>query len=121
VVSKSFLWQKLTYEYQREMLDQEGLINAILVKGRINEHSFDDIPYAHMVMLDMDLMKPTKIAYEALKDKIVPGGFLFLHDAVPPEHLPLLHNYVYKEIVPDPKWELMYEDPVMVLTELRRR
>jgi hypothetical protein len=39
------------------------------------------------------------------------GGFLFLHDAVPGDHLPLLHHFIYKEVVPDPMWELEGEFP----------
>lgn len=111
----------LSYEYQRTVLDQEGLVNAILVKGRINEHSFDDIKKAHFAILDLDLIKPTKIAYEAVKDRIVRGGYLFFHDAIPFNHLPLIHQFVYGEVIPDGRWELVIEDENGLLTGLKRK
>jgi hypothetical protein len=110
----------LRYDYQRKILDDEGLTNAILVKGRINEHSFDDIKYAHMAMLDMDLVKPTMVAYHALKDKIITGGYMLFHDALPADHLPLIHNFVYSEVVKDKRWLIEGEYPNAYLTVLRR-
>lgn len=112
---------RLRYDYQRKILDEQGLDNAILVKGRVNEHSFDDIKEAHMVMLDMDLAKPTKIAYYAIRGKIPSGGYLFLHDALPAEHLPLLHNFVYDEILKDNIWIIEDEKPEQLLLILKRR
>lgn len=97
---------KLSYDYQRKILDDLGLTNAHLVKGRVNKHSFDDIKKVHLAMLDMDLVKPTKVAYHALKDKIVSGGFMMFHDAYPPEHLPLLYDFVKNEVITDERWRL---------------
>ena len=100
---------KLSYEYQRIILDEEGLDNVILVKGRVNKHSFDDIEKVHFAIFDMDLVKPTKIAYEALKDKFVKGAYLFLHDALPKDNLVHLSKYIYDEVVPDKRWEMFGE------------
>lgn len=111
----------LSYEYQRAVLDEEGLDNAILVKGRINEHSFDDIDRIHFAMIDLDLIKPTVVAYNAIKDKFVKGGYLFLHDALPEDHLPMIHEFVYKEIIPSGLWEVIIEDKKALLTGLRRK
>uniref|UniRef100_A0A6M3J0N6 Putative methyltransferase n=1 Tax=viral metagenome TaxID=1070528 RepID=A0A6M3J0N6_9ZZZZ len=111
----------LNYEYQREILDEEGLDNAILVKGRLNENSFDDIEKAHFVLMDLDMVNPSKIAYKAIKDKIVPGGFLFMHDIYPPHNLPHLHKWAYKEVVPDPMWVLEGEFLHSYLAILRRK
>ena len=110
----------LDYDYQRRILDENGLDNAVLVKGRVNKHSFDDIEEAHLVMIDLDMVNPTKIVYEALKDKIVFGGYLLFHDTVPADHLPLLHNYVYKEVMKDKKWKFHADYPKSYLTILQR-
>jgi hypothetical protein len=112
--------KKLAYSYQRKALDEEGLTNAILVKGRINEHSFDDIKEFHMALLDLDLIKPTVIAYNALKDKAVTGGYLLFHDALPEDHLPLIHKFVYNEVLKDPNWIVKGEYPHAYLTILKR-
>ena len=101
--------EMLTYEYQRKVLDEEGLSNAILVKGRLNEHSFDDIKKAHLVMLDLDLIKPTILAYDALKDKIVKGGYLMTHDSFPADHLPLIYDFVHNVIAKDGRWMIVGE------------
>ena len=111
---------KLSYEYQRIILDEEGLDNVFLVKGRINEHSFDNIERVHLAMLDLDLVKSTQIAYEALKDKIVKGGYLFIHDAVPKDNLVHLNKYVYDEIVPDKRWEVFGAYPNNFVLVLQR-
>lgn len=111
----------LSYEFQRAVLDDLGLSNAILVKGRINEHSFDDIERIHFAMLDLDLIKPTRVAYEAIKDKFVSGGFLFIHDAFPDTHLPMINDFVYNEVIPSGKWELFIEDSKALLVGLKRK
>lgn len=112
---------KLSYEYQRIILDEEGLDNVILVKGRIHEHSFDDIERVHFALFDLDLVQSTRIAYEALKDKIVKNGYLFIHDALPKDNLVHLNKYVYNEIVPDKRWKMFGEFPndfVLVLQKV---
>jgi hypothetical protein len=116
---KQFGTDELSYEYQRKVLDEQGLDNAILKKGLVNEHSFDDIPYAHFVMLDMDLVEPTRIAYEALKDKVKPTCCLYIHDAL--TSIPHLHEYVYNEIVPDGRWTIVSETPENFLLILKRK
>jgi len=112
--------EALAYEYQRRILDEQGLDNAILVKGRINEHSFDDIKKIHFAMIDLDLIKPTKIAYEAIKDKIVIGGYLLMHDALPEDHLPMINVFVYKQVLAENRWKVVAESPQGNLTALER-
>ena len=110
----------LSYEYQRRVLDEDGLDNAILVKGRVNKHSFDDIEKIHFAILDLDLIKPTKIAYEAIKDKIVVGGYLFMHDALPEDHLPMINAFVYRQILAENRWKVIAESLPGLLTVLER-
>lgn len=111
----------LSYDYQRAVLDLEGLSNAILVKGRINEDSFNAIDRIHFAMLDLDLIKPTITAYEAIKDKIVPQGYVFFHDALPPQHLPYINEFVYNKVIPSGLWEVIIEDSGALLTGLRKK
>jgi len=113
--------EKLGYDYQRRVLDNQGLGNAILVKGRVNKHSFDDIEKAHLIMFDMDLIKPTIVAYNALKNKIVRGGYLFFHDALPPNHLPLICKFVYDEVLKDKTLEVDREFISSHLTILEKK
>ncbi len=112
---------RLSYDYQRRVLDEEGLENAILVKGRINEHSFDDIERIHLAMIDLDLIKPTITAYNAIKDKFVPCSYLFLHDALPSDHLPKIYDFVYNTILKDGRWSIAYELPLGNVTILKRK
>jgi len=71
--------EKLSIEYQRKAL--EKLSNTTLIKGEVHKDSCKDIPKIHLAFLDMDILKSMKEGYAAVKDKIVPGGYLFLHDA----------------------------------------
>ena len=111
---------KLSIDYQRVILEEEGIDNVTLVKGRVNEHSFDDIEKVHFAILDLDLVESTRIAYNALKDKIVKGGYLFIHDALPVDNLVHLNKYVYDEIVPDKRWEIFGEFPNKFVLVLQR-
>jgi hypothetical protein len=117
---KQFSKEKLAYKYQRQRLDNGGLTNAILVKGRINKHSFDMIDKIHFAIIDLDLIVPTRIAYEAIKDKIVVGGYLFMHDALPPDHLPMIHSLVYHQILAEGRWKIVKESNSGNLTALER-
>ena len=112
---------RLKYDYQREVLDRQMLDNANLVKGRINKNSFDNIKTIHLAMLDLDMIGPTRIAYNAIKDKFVPGGYLLMHDALPPDHLPKIHNFAYNEVLKDGLWRIMFEVPEGHLTVFKRK
>lgn len=112
--------EKLAIEYQEQVLKDEGLTNAHLIKGRVHEHSFDFLGPIHLAMLDMDLIKPTRLAYEGIKDKIVEGGYLFFHDAYPPTHLPYLYHFVHDEVLKDGRWTLERDEINGYLTVLKR-
>ena len=100
---------RLAYDYQRKVLDDQLLTNAILVKGRVNKHSFDNIKKIHFAMLDLDFDKPMTTAYHAIKDKFVPGGYLMLHDTLPPDHLPKICHLAYNVIAKDGRWSIIKE------------
>lgn len=100
--------KKLAYDYQRKILDKQGLDNAILTKGEVKANSCEDLPYIHLAFLDMDLIASMKTGYEAVKDKVCQTGFLFMHDAVPSAHLPKINDWVFKELIPSSldTWDL---------------
>ena len=116
---KLFGLERLDYGYQRKILDKQGLDNAILVKGRINEHSFDDIEKIHMAMIDLDLIKSTKVVYEAIKDKVVKNGYLLMHDTMP-DCLPLIYKYLHEVVLEDGRWMIDLEVPKGYLTVLKK-
>lgn len=102
--------EMLTYEYQRSVLDSEGLSNVILHKGLINKDSLNEINYLNYALLDMDLLVSMKTGYEIVKDKIVKGGFLCLHDCNPKNHIEGLWEF-YEEILNSGNWkEIMHCD-----------
>lgn len=96
---KIFGRDKLSYEYQRKEFDKQGLDNVTLVKGLVTRHSCDNIPYLNYAFLDMDIYESMKEGYLAVKDKILPGFVMFLHDVTPPNHIPRLFHFLYDEIL----------------------
>jgi len=100
---------RLTYEFQRRILDNAGLDNAILVKELVTEETAKDLKEIHLAFLDMDMDKSMRDGFNAVKDKIVKGGYLLLHDAMPEWHLPKVHK-LYLEIAQMEDWELISND-----------
>lgn len=111
--------KRYTYKFQRDMLDKAGCTNAILVKGLVNDRSCDQIPKIHLAFLDMDMESSMRSGYGAVKDKVVKGGYLLLHDAVPDFHLPKV-NAFYKEIAQDTRWKVISEDEGTYIVVLER-
>lgn len=103
--------EHLAYDYIRGELDKEGLDNVILKKGLINESSLKDIPYLNYALLDMDIHESMKTGYELVRQKVVKGGYLLLHDVIPPTHLPKLNDLYLNTILKDPevKWKVVRE------------
>ena len=98
---------ELSYEYQKEELDRQGLDNVILRKGLITKHSCDAISYLNYALLDLDMLASMKMAYEAVKDKITKDGYLFFHDVIPKDHLPELNKWFFEEIMQSGLWEII--------------
>lgn len=117
---KVFGTQALSYEFQRNQLDTEGLDNVILVKGLITKDSCKDLEVIHYALLDMDIVESMKIGYEAVIDKLAVGGQLFIHDALPDFHLPKINKW-YEEIVKkDTRLKVIGEWPMNFLVGLER-
>jgi len=113
----NFGHHKLTYKYQRSELDRQGLSNVILVKGLITGASCASLPFLHYCLLDLDLLISMEFGYAAVRDKIVDGGYLCLHDVLSGV-LPGLVPW-YAEIKKD--WEVIFEGEKEDLAVLRRK
>lgn len=99
-------------DYQRGVLDEAGLDNVILVKGEVNKHSCDEIVNIHYALMDMDMILSMKNGYSALKDKIVKGGYLCLHDVLPAPHLGgYIYGWWYNEVLGEGEWKVVGEYP----------
>lgn len=110
----------LSYDEQRVELDRQGLSNVILRKGRISNKSIEGIQYLNYVLLDMDLIVSMVQGYQLVKDLLVPGSYLCLHDVVPRGHLFGLWG-MYQEIMASGDYDLVGEWPVNYLVILRKR
>jgi hypothetical protein len=120
--SEEYGTDNLSEEYQRGVLDELGLDNVILKKGLVHEKSLEEIPHLHFAFLDMDIYESMKIGYQAVRDLVLPGHALFIHDAIPSGHIPRVHSLVFDEILNDNNmWELVetWEPSFMVC--LKRR
>jgi len=104
---QDFPCDELNYEYQRAELDRQGLDNVILRKGLIDEFSCKGIPYLNYALLDLDILASMKIGYCAVKNKIVKDGYLFFHDVIPSNHLPLLENWFLNEVMQSGLWKII--------------
>jgi hypothetical protein len=106
--------EALTYEYQRAELDRQGLHNVILVKGMVDDTtSISYIPRLHYCLLDLDYPLSMWQAYNLVKNKMVPGGYLCLHDVIPPGHIPGC-NEVYQRILAEDLFAVHLEHPAPV-------
>ena len=59
----------------------------------------------------MDLNASMRSGYLAVADKLVPGGFLAMHDVVPPGHIPGNYEIFYEEFMEPGKWEEVCREP----------
>lgn len=91
---------KLALEYQEQQLKDQGLDNAILVKGEVHKDSCKDIPHLHYAFLDMDIPESMRQGYSAVKDKIVKHGYLLLHDT---QNIPGLTEWRDNEVLGEDK------------------
>ncbi|HUW47411.1 MAG TPA: hypothetical protein VMW36_01535 [Patescibacteria group bacterium] len=83
-----------------------GIHNYELIAGEVHENSISDsVENLHYVLLDLDLIEPMKVSYENIKDKMVKGGFICVHDVLPADHLPLIHEWWYNEVMPTGRYK----------------
>ncbi len=110
-----------SYEYIRKNLDAQLLDNVHLVKGLVTgKTDISFIPHLNYVLLDMDFPLSMRNGYTLVKDKIVSGGYLCLHDVVPHGHIAGLYE-LYREIMESGMWELVSENHQTLLAVLRKK
>lgn len=107
--SEEYGTEAIKYDYIRERLDESGLSNVILVKGLVTEKTdVSFLPHLNYCLIDLDFPLSNRQAFELVKDKIVRGGYLLLHDCVPSDHIPGCYQ-VYQDILKTGKFELVGE------------
>lgn len=108
-------------EYIQSELDRQGLSNVILVKGLVTaDIDVSFIPYLNYCLLDLDFPLSMLEAYYLVKDKILHGGYLLLHDVIPAGHI-VGCNEIYKRILEDNIWEIVEEKENCLLVILKRK
>lgn len=101
--------EEYSESYIRRCLDNQGLTNVHLVKGLVDETtSIDHLPDFHYCLLDFDFPIAMQNAYKLVKDKIVKGGYLCLHDVIPKGHINGLYE-IYQQALKD--FKLVEECP----------
>ena len=114
-------YDDLSYEHIREELDKQELSNVILVKGLITEKTdLSFISELHYAFLDLDFPLSMWNAYNLVKDKVIPGGYLCLHDVIPHGHIPGCFEY-YQEMLSDGLFEVIIEHPESYIVILRKK
>jgi hypothetical protein len=113
--------EKYTYEYIRQDLDDQGLTNVNLVKGLVTDQTdVSFIPKLHYILLDMDFPQAQWDGYNLVKNLIVPGGYLCLHDMIPPHHMP--GNYPkYQAMLAEGLFDVIIENPSTLTVVLKKK
>lgn len=101
-------------------LDKQNLNNVILQKGIIDDNFTAPIKYLNYCLIDLDIPISMENAYKSVKDKIIKGGYLCLHDVVPKNHINGLFEW-YKNILENDGYELVNEYPKSYLAILKKK
>lgn len=117
---KQFGEDKLSFEYQREELNKQGLDNVFLIRGMVTKESGEHLSKIHYCLLDMDMLQSMQSGYAAVENLIVLGGYLCLHDVVGHKLLPELHEWYEQMVKTDKKWEIILERKPEYLAILKR-
>ena len=71
--------------------------------------NIDFIPELHYVLIDMDFPIAQWNGYNLVKNKIVRGGYLCLHDMIPKGHIHGCHER-YQQILKENMFKIILED-----------
>ena len=105
----------------QQELDSLGLSNVKLVKGLVTDQTdISFIPKLHYVLLDMDFPQAQWDGYNHVKNKIVKGGYLCLHDMVKPGHIHGCYEK-YLDILNEGLFEIVEERPDPELLAVLRK
>ena len=119
--NKEYGTTRLGLDYIQSELDASNITNVILVKGLITENTnIDFINELHYAFLDLDIPLSMKNGYELIKNKIVKGGYLCLHDCIPNGHIFGCYE-IYQEILKENLFEIEKEIPESYLVILKKK
>lgn len=119
--SEEYGTESIKYNYIREKLDEQGLVNAILIKGLVtDETDVSFIEKLHYCFIDLDFPLSNKQAFDLVKDKISKGGYLLLHDCVPKGHIHGCYE-VYQSIMETGLFDLIGEYNPEYLVIMKRK
>lgn len=111
---------QLSIEYIRQELNKEGLNNVHLVKGLVSSDTdVSFIPYLNYCLIDLDYPQSMTDAWNLVKNKIVSGGYLCLHDVVPNGHIKGLWER-YQSMLSENLYELVEEVNNSYISVLRK-
>jgi hypothetical protein len=111
----------IKYDYIRKELDAEGLDNVVLVKGLVTDTTdVSFIPKLHYALIDMDFPLAQWNGYNLVKNLMVPGGILFMHDMIPKGHIYGCYEYLV-DILVEGLFEVVLEEPKSFLIGLRKK
>lgn len=120
--SENYGTEKIKYDFIREQLDKEGLTNVKLIKGIVTENT--DVSFLpdriHYALIDLDFPISQWDGYNLLKNKIVSGGLLCLHDMIPKGHIHGNYEY-YQKMLDEGIFEVVREDFPSLLVILRKK
>lgn len=113
--------ERLSYKHIRYELDRQGLTNVTLVKGLItDETDISFLPNLHYCLLDLDFPLSMWQAYNLVKNKIVKGGYLCLHDVIPKDHIYGMYDY-YTRMLEEGLFDIVEEKNNYLLSILKRK
>lgn len=112
---------KAKEDYIAKELKDQGIDNVTLVKGLVTEKTdVSFIPYLHYCLIDLDFPKSMIDAWNLVKNKIVEGGYLCLHDVVPRGHIHGLYES-YQSMISEDLFDVVLEDNQALISVLRKK
>ena len=108
---------KMKLEYQQGLLDGMKMDNVKLIKGLVDKDSCKDIKNIHYAFLDMDMVESMSIGFEAVKDNMAIGGYLFLHDT---QNIPEVGKWYREVVLKDKRYKQIFKGDAQMLVGLQR-
>lgn len=101
---------KYSDKYIQGYLDANDMDRVHLIKGLVREDSCKDLDHINLAFLDMDLHRSMDLAFKAVKDKMVSGGYLLMHDVVDKDHIPPTHEWYKNTVLTDPNFKFISDN-----------
>jgi hypothetical protein len=112
----------IKYNFIRSELDQQNLHNVHLVRGLITETTNIDFlpPKIHYALIDLDFPLSQWTGWNLLKNRIIQGGYLCLHDMIPQGHIPGCYEY-YQQMIKEGLYDVLEENKGALLVVMQKR